>query len=310
MTRLPLRIFESPLGLVPKKAPGEFRLIHHLSFPEGSSVNDSIPRELSSVQYATIDDTIKKISSLSAGCFLAKTDIKSAFHIIPLHPQDFDLLDLEWEGKFYFDRCLPMGCLSSCDIFETFSTALEWIASTKLQAPAVIHNVTSHAKTFLTDSRFRTDSCSVGVCQPFERLLPCVRKISLPFEQLLPCVQKKFLPFERILPCVRKKFLPFEWLLLCVQKKFLPFERILPCVRKKFLSFERLLPCIQKNFLPFKRILPCVRKKFLPFERLLLCVQIKEKNNLMLCRTRDMKFQNFLSRNRQKNRLLLILSHK
>ena len=33
------------------------------------------------------------------------------------------------------------------------------------------------------------------------------------------------------------------------------------------------------------------------------------KHFLMLCRTRDMKSQNFLSRNRQKNRLLL-LSHK
>ena len=129
----------SPLGLVPKKAPGEFRLIHHLSFPEGSSVNDGIPRELSSVHYATIDDAIKKMSSLGAGCFLAKTDIKSAFRIIPLHPRDFDLLGLEWEGKFYFDRCLPMGCSSLCNIFETFSTALEWIATAKLQASAVIH---------------------------------------------------------------------------------------------------------------------------------------------------------------------------
>jgi len=52
----------SPLGLVRKKAPEEFRLIHHLSFPEGSSVNDGIPRELSSAHYATIDDLIKKIS--------------------------------------------------------------------------------------------------------------------------------------------------------------------------------------------------------------------------------------------------------
>ena len=69
----------SPLGLVPKKAPGEFRLLHHLSFPEGSSVNDSIPRELASVHYATIDDVIKKISSLGAVCFLVKTDFKSAF---------------------------------------------------------------------------------------------------------------------------------------------------------------------------------------------------------------------------------------
>ena len=32
----------SPLGLVPKKQPGEFRLIHHLSSPEGASINDFI----------------------------------------------------------------------------------------------------------------------------------------------------------------------------------------------------------------------------------------------------------------------------
>ena len=32
----------SPIGIVPKKAPGEFRLIHHLSWPIGKSVNDNI----------------------------------------------------------------------------------------------------------------------------------------------------------------------------------------------------------------------------------------------------------------------------
>lgn len=32
----------SPLGLVPKKAPGEFHLIHHLSFPRGDPLNDGI----------------------------------------------------------------------------------------------------------------------------------------------------------------------------------------------------------------------------------------------------------------------------
>ena len=35
----------SPLGLVPKKKEGEFRLIHHLSFPQGSSLNDGISSE-------------------------------------------------------------------------------------------------------------------------------------------------------------------------------------------------------------------------------------------------------------------------
>ena len=48
----------SPIGIVPKKAPNEFRLIHHLSYPRGSSVNDFIPDECSSVHYATISDAI------------------------------------------------------------------------------------------------------------------------------------------------------------------------------------------------------------------------------------------------------------
>lgn len=36
----------SPLGVVPKKTPREYHLIHHLSYPKGSSVNDSIAPEL------------------------------------------------------------------------------------------------------------------------------------------------------------------------------------------------------------------------------------------------------------------------
>ena len=94
----PFRI--SPLGIVPKKSPGEFRLIHHLSYPAGSSVNDGIPKELATVRYATIDDAIRLVKLLGKGCFLAKTDIKSAFRIIPIAPRDFPLLGIEWEVLF------------------------------------------------------------------------------------------------------------------------------------------------------------------------------------------------------------------
>ena len=82
----------SPLGIVPKKLPGEFRLIHHLSYPEGLSVNDGIPKELATVRYATIDDAVRLIKAIGRGCFLAKTDIKSAFRIIPVATRDFPLL--------------------------------------------------------------------------------------------------------------------------------------------------------------------------------------------------------------------------
>ena len=117
----------SPLGLVPKKTPSEFCLIHHLSFPCGSSVNDGIPRALCSINYASTADAIKLVKQLGPGCYMAKTDIASAFRIIPIHPCDFHLLGMKWQGKYYFDRCLPMGCSTSCSIFESFSTALDSI---------------------------------------------------------------------------------------------------------------------------------------------------------------------------------------
>ena len=56
---LPLSPFRvSPLGVIPKKTPGEFRLIHQLSYPKGSSVNNGISPEFYSVRYATITDAI------------------------------------------------------------------------------------------------------------------------------------------------------------------------------------------------------------------------------------------------------------
>ena len=129
----------SPLGVVPQKTPGEFRLIHHLSFPKGASVNDGISSEHSTVSYCRVDDAIALIKSLGRGCFLAKTDIKSAFRIIPIRPQDYPLLGMTWQGKYYYDRAMPMGCASSCRTFEMFSSALEWVAKKHLHIEHLVH---------------------------------------------------------------------------------------------------------------------------------------------------------------------------
>jgi hypothetical protein len=129
----------SPLGVVPKKSPGDFRLIHHLSFPKGSSVNDGISADNTTVCYATIRDAIRLIKLAGPGCFLAKTDVKSAFRIIPIRPVDYNLLGIRWRGLYYYNRCMPMGCSSSCKTFEAFSTALEWIAIHKLKIDHILH---------------------------------------------------------------------------------------------------------------------------------------------------------------------------
>ena len=98
----PFPIFRtSNIGIIPKKTPNEFRLIHHLSYPKGSSVNDFIPDESSSVRYATINDAILILKTLGKGCFMAKTDIKSAFRIIPVHPLEYPLLCIKWDNEYY-----------------------------------------------------------------------------------------------------------------------------------------------------------------------------------------------------------------
>lgn len=96
----------SPLGLVPKKKPGEFRVIHHLSYPEHDSVNDGIPRDMCTVCYQTIDDAVSLVKRTGYGTLLAETDIEAGFRLIPFHPDD--LLGFQIDGKFYFDKTLPM----------------------------------------------------------------------------------------------------------------------------------------------------------------------------------------------------------
>ena len=68
----------SPVGLIPKKTPGAFRVIHHISYPLGESANDHISREHTAVQYESIHDAVKLLAQLDAS-FLAKTDISACF---------------------------------------------------------------------------------------------------------------------------------------------------------------------------------------------------------------------------------------
>ena len=122
----------SPIGIVPKKAPGEYRLIHHLSYPKGKSVNDFIDKTFASVHYTTFDDAVDCLIRVGHGCLMSKTDIDSAFCLIPVHPNDHPLLGFQFQGLYYYDSCLPFGASSSCALFESFSKALEWIARHKL----------------------------------------------------------------------------------------------------------------------------------------------------------------------------------
>ena len=136
----PLPDFQvSPLALVEKKKKGSYRLIHNLSYPEGSSVNDHIERAKGSVRYQRLDDAIDTILRLGPGCVLSKTDLEHAYKLIPVHMSDVAKLGLWWDHGYWVDLTLAMGCRTSARIFETFSTALEWVVKNKFSLRHIHH---------------------------------------------------------------------------------------------------------------------------------------------------------------------------
>lgn len=58
-----------PPGFIPKKTPSEFRLIHHLPYPKGSSSNDGISPEflVSAIQLSQVPLGISE--QLAQGAF-------------------------------------------------------------------------------------------------------------------------------------------------------------------------------------------------------------------------------------------------
>ena len=82
-------------GVIPKPhQPGKWRLIVDLSHPEGKSVNDGISSDLCTLQYTRVDDVVRQLLQLGPGALMAKLDIKSAYRIVPVHPQDRFLLGM------------------------------------------------------------------------------------------------------------------------------------------------------------------------------------------------------------------------
>ena len=87
----------SPLGLVPQSVPGKFRLIHDLSFSRNGSINSSIPKRNSTVQYDSVDIVVNLVKHYGRFSQLSKCDIEDAFRLIPVHPSDYHLLAVYME---------------------------------------------------------------------------------------------------------------------------------------------------------------------------------------------------------------------
>lgn len=67
-------------------------MIMHLSAPVGRSVNNGIHPDEFSLHYNSVDNAVAILLHLGKEALMAKIDLKSAFHMIPVHCADWDLL--------------------------------------------------------------------------------------------------------------------------------------------------------------------------------------------------------------------------
>ena len=158
---------------------GKTRLIFHLSYDFGEeedkkSLNHHTPDEICSVKYHDLDDAVQscldvcKVKSQNDSeqgkknivfqdniecedyddtndnddedsIFMGKTDVQSAFHLVPLSVWSWAWLVMfaihprTKEKLFFIDKCLPFGASISCSIFQRFSNALKYLAQIRTQ---------------------------------------------------------------------------------------------------------------------------------------------------------------------------------
>ncbi len=148
-------IHSSRIGVIPKKhQQGKFRLIVDLSSPSGKSINDGIGKEFCSLSYTRVDEIVDSVLYMGRGTLLAKSDIKSAFRIVPVHPADRHLLGMEWDNQLYIDATLPFGLRSAPKIFNALADALEWV----IRQHGVAH-IWHYLDDFLMAGAQGTDEC-------------------------------------------------------------------------------------------------------------------------------------------------------
>jgi hypothetical protein len=141
---------------VPKKTGG-FRLITHHSYPVGQGINAYIDPYFSTVQYSPFDNAISIVQRLGKNALCAKSDIKSAFGLLPMYPGSFDLLGIQLNGNFDIDKMLPMGLSQSCSYFEKNSSFIDW--SVKRESNS--ENIDHYLDDFFFAGSAGTNDCQV-----------------------------------------------------------------------------------------------------------------------------------------------------
>ena len=76
---------------------------------------------------------------LGENALCAKSDIKSAFWLLPIYPGSFDLLGIQLNGNFYIDKMVPMRLSQSYSYFEQLFSFIVWAVKRESNSENIDH---------------------------------------------------------------------------------------------------------------------------------------------------------------------------
>jgi hypothetical protein len=124
----------SPIAAVPKKTPGTFRLIVDQSRGR-HSLNSMIPKSQVKVKLDNIHDlgtsllAAREKHGAQRKLELFKSDVKSAYRQMPMHPLWQIKQAVTVDGKHHIDRCNTFGNRAGGRIWDSFISLVLWIGS-------------------------------------------------------------------------------------------------------------------------------------------------------------------------------------
>ena len=85
--------------------PGNYRLL----LPKQYLCERQISPDLCFLHCTLVEEAVILVLNLGQIVLMAKTDLKSAYHKVPVHPDDQGLLGVCWDDHAWLDMAFPLG---------------------------------------------------------------------------------------------------------------------------------------------------------------------------------------------------------
>jgi len=132
----------SPIAAVPKSTPGKFRLIIDQSCGP-HALNSMIPKSQVKVKLDTVHDLGTKLLVVrkkhpTRRLVLFKSDVKSAYRQLPMHPSWQIKQVVSIDGQCHVDRCNTFGNRGGGWNWDAFASLVNWIGTEKKNIPDLL----------------------------------------------------------------------------------------------------------------------------------------------------------------------------